>query len=188
MRWIQPPVIILGKPPRPGLISYRRLTWNDFTVRNVSSGASAQTGAVLYATYKWGWTSVGRKFTGELTQVSIGAWFDPIASWRKPDVKSDNVSLLEHEQRHFDLCEVGARRLRDQLLILNWSPVGTSESQIREQIEGRLTPLINDFIQDVKTQQENYDRESNHSQNKRSQQVWNRRIQAELDRLTPLGL
>lgn len=187
MRWIQPPTVKPGDPPRPGLLAYRRLSWTDFAPRNVSSGASAQTSAVLHATYKWGWMSRGNQFTGFISDVRIGAWFDPAGSWRKPDVRSDNSWLLEHEQRHFDLCEIGARMLRDQIVDIRQEIRGNSDADIKNQIQAIMNPLVSSFIDDVKRQQERYDSESDHSRNRRVQQEWNTRIQRDLDRLAPIS-
>jgi hypothetical protein len=187
MLWIQAPSVKPGDPPRPGLIAYRRLTWADFEPRSVLSGASAQTSAVLHATYKWGWKSQGNQFTGFISDVRIGAWFDPAGSWRKADVRSDNALLLEHEQRHFDLCEVGARLLRDQIMLLRPDIHGSSDAEIRIKVQNIMNPLVTSFIDDVKKQQERYDRESNHSRNRRVQQEWNARIQHDLDRLAPIS-
>jgi len=186
MLWIQTPSVKPGDPPRPGLIAYRRLTWTDFEPRSVTSGASAQTSAVLHATYKWGWTSRGSQFTGFISDVRIGAWFDPAGSWRKPDVRTDNIHLLEHEQRHFDLCEVGARMLRDQILLIRADIRGSSDAEIKNKVQNIMNPLVTSFIDDVKRQQERYDRESNHSRNRRAQQEWNTRIQRDLDSLAPI--
>lgn len=187
MHWTQPPTVKPGDPPRPGLLAYRRLSWADFEPRSVSSAASAQTSAVLHATYKWGWTSRGSQFTGFISDVRIGAWFDPAGSWRKPDVRSDNAWLLEHEQRHFDLCEIGARMLRDQILAIRDDIRGNSDSDIKNQVQSIMNPLVSSFIDDVKRQQDRYDRESNHSRNRRAQQEWNARIQYDLDRLAPIS-
>ncbi len=187
MYWIQPPTVKPGDPPRPGLLAYRRLTWADFEPRSVSSGASAQTSAVLHATYKWGWTSRGNQFNGFISDVRIGAWFDPAGSWRKPVVRSDNYWLREHEQRHFDLCEIGARMLRDRILTIRDDIRGSSDADIKNQVQNLMNPLVSSFIDDVKRQQERYDSESNHSRNRRTQQEWNTRIQRDLDRLAPIA-
>jgi predicted secreted Zn-dependent protease len=94
---------------------------------------------------------------------------------------------LEHEQRHFDLCEIGARLLRDQIVGLRPSVKGNSDDDIRNQIQQIMNPLVSSFIDDVKRQQDRYDRESNHSRNRRAQQEWNARIQYDLDRLAPIS-
>ena len=187
MLWIQTPSVKPGDPPRSGLVGYRRLSWADFEPRNVASGSSAQTSAVLHATYKWGWMSRGSQFTGFISDVRIGAWFDPAGSWRKPDVRSDNTFLLEHEQRHFDLCEVGARMLRDRIMQIRGDIKGSSDAEIKSKVQNIMNPLVTSFIDDVKRQQERYDKESNHSRNRRAQQDWNQRIQQDLDRLAPIS-
>jgi len=64
---------------------------------------------------------------------------------------------------------------------------GNSDSEIKTKVQNIMNPLVTSFIDDVKRQQERYDKESNHSRNRRAQQDWNYRIQQNLDRLAPIS-
>jgi hypothetical protein len=76
--------------------------------------------------------------------------------------------------------------LRDQILLIRADIRGSSDAEIKNKVQNIMNPLVTSFIDDVKRQQERYDRESNHSRNRRAQQEWNTRIQRDLDSLAPI--
>ena len=81
-----------------------------------------------------------------------------------------NDYILNHEQKHFDLAEIHARKLRKKLSETSFKGV-----KLRE-----VDKIINRFYAEVWDEcgeaQILYDEETDHSINKRSQSVWDEKI------------
>ena len=85
----------------------RRLTWNDFQgIAPTRSDAGALTSYSLFH---------GATCTGKAFEFRVVAAFLPRQSWVRPTIlasAAENSRTLRHEQTHFDLSEVHARRMR----------------------------------------------------------------------------
>lgn len=86
---------------------HQKLSWNDF-----QSVVSNQKDENIAA-----YTSCGIKYTvlksktGKL-QIMVQAVFDKSRSWKNPS--KVNARILNHEQRHFDIAEAFARKIRKE--------------------------------------------------------------------------
>jgi hypothetical protein len=80
----------------------RRLTWNDYQGKPQHRFAAAST---VYSMYR----HIYKDANGNI-MASIKAYFYPKDSWRKNSWIDD--ALLAHEQRHFDIVEWYARKLK----------------------------------------------------------------------------
>jgi len=82
--------------------------------------------------------------------------------------------LLEHEQGHFDLCEVYVRQLRKQLLAANLKAFNLIKdgNAIYKQVYAAYLD-----------RQELYERETNHGLDRAGQVKWNKSISDELSTL-----
>ena len=93
----------------------RLLTWKDFRgTPNKSMDYVATTNSGI----SLGFASQTRNDVTTYT-IEIGSYFYPNQSWYRPG----NVSayILKHEQTHFDISEVFARKLRKKLALLDQS-------------------------------------------------------------------
>ena len=140
----------------------RKLTWNDFmadTPRVASASALASTAIRI----DWGYYSDSLRY-------HIHCRFDRDSSWAK--VKNDYI--LAHEQGHFDLTEIYARRLNRAL-----KQYHADEKNFRVG--------VNDIYQEMMRQysegQDRYDHETNFSRNHSEEQNWLAKITLELDLL-----
>jgi hypothetical protein len=88
------------------------------------------------------------------------------------------VRLLQHEQRHFDLCEVYARKLRQKLAKRSWT--GDDADKI-DRIYQHLYKELNE-------RQLKYDEETVHGLDTDKQHEWNEQIAKELNELTDYEL
>lgn len=110
-------------------------------------------------------------FNGKKYQVSIKTYFDKDESWSK----AWTALLLMHEQGHFDLAEVHARKLRKQVL---------------EEIQnGRLTTsgfkaFHEAAMEELKKAQSEYDQATTFSMDYREQLKWKEQIEEELHQLS----
>ena len=97
--------------------------------------------------------------------------FYPYKAWKK-DTLSDN--LLQHEQIHFDIAEISARKIRKEITELRQA--GEEEPSIYKQ-------HINKLLDDYYARDTEYDKETQHGLNDKKQQEWNKKTAKELEEL-----
>ena len=149
---------------------FRPLSWEDFQAHAPSTGAE---GALTSYNLLYGLRCTRSGF-----EYEVLAAFVPKESWVKPLVIADpalSAHTLRHEQAHFDLTEIHARRLR-QFLSRADRPCGAESGAVREGAE-RLVSL------EAEAQQQ-YDGETRHGLNASSQSAWERRVTEMLRDLT----
>lgn len=139
----------------------RKLTWEDFkgtppSISETNAAASTRCGFDV---------SAESNGSGELIAISIKNIFYCNKSWVRMD-KRNRLDLLEHEQAHFDLCEVYARRLRKRV----------ADSNFKLDMDNAIHEVFDAF----KQRQKLYDKETNHSRNKEKQSEWLTKIAKEL--------
>ena len=158
--------------PSPEAIPWsaeRRLTWADFRGRpDLASGVAAVT------TYAITWES---DCSPDGFRFRVTSVFIPDQSWVKPDVPAldeESRRTLAHEQTHFDLSEIQARKLRRELgrLVM---PCRLTE----EELAAAVAPL---FQEEVDLQRR-YDRETNHGLDRAQQARWEDDVRRELEAL-----
>jgi hypothetical protein len=82
------------------------LTWNDFQgIPKKSSQRSAMTNSGI---------ELKTSFENNTLTITVGAYFIKNKSWVKKEALGDSL-LLEHEQVHFDITELFARKFRQKL-------------------------------------------------------------------------
>jgi uncharacterized protein DUF922 len=146
----------------------RRLRWNDFRGRPPNGGAEvAKTAYALF--YAW-------KCRGDAFDFRVIAAFRPRQSWVKAVALNDAVlrrSALAHEQTHFDLSEVHARRMRRYF--------GALADACRK-TDQELTRLAGRLIAEEKAEQQRYDAETNHGLRSDEQAAWTADVARQLGR------
>jgi len=146
----------------------RRLTWPDFQgPPDLGSRAVAMTAYAI---------SLSTECADGILVSRVTSTFLPQSSWVKSAyiVNRRAETTLRHEQGHFDLSEVVARRLRAELRKLR-SPCGEND-------EVRRAVYVKYQKDDADTQRR-YDRETGYGTDARLQQIWESRIQSWLKRL-----
>ena len=102
--------------------------------------------------------------------IDVGCEFFPEKSWYRPEL-CDSI-ILSHEQLHFDIAELHARKLRKKL----------AETQFTENIREEIREIYDDMLKRLYIFQNRYDRETNFSRNLQKQLFWNQEIARELRR------
>ena len=106
---------------------------------------------------------------------TVEATFEPSASWvRSPATMP--AALLRHEQMHFDLTEVHARRLRQKLVAFQ---ARANCEKLQPAFDNVTKPLYVEWDRD----QNRYDQETNHGLNAVRQAEWERQTQLRLEQL-----
>lgn len=98
----------------------------------------------------------------------IKSYFEKKYSWVKLAGRNDHT--LEHEQIHFDITELYARKLRKELAERSF--------QCGQEVE--FEKFVNDFLQGWQKMQEDYDVETGYSNRHDEQHEWIDKVREEL--------
>jgi hypothetical protein len=140
----------------------RPLTWDDYKGRpDTNSDAAASTSTFLKVEF--------HVSQGEFS-YSIQCAFSPAQSWGR----SKTPGILKHEQGHFDITEVFARKLHQQLVAYRFNPSSYKTD---------LSQIYNTITREKEKFQDQYDRETDHSRKPEEQEKWSRKIAGMLKEL-----
>lgn len=148
----------------------RRLDWKDFKGK---PPAGTLGGALSAISHDY---AVGCR--DQVLQVRVQTIFMPRQSWVTYRIASSGLASrvgLVHEQIHFDLAEVYARRIRKLFRELR-DPCPRSDAE--------LMGMAEQVIKDHWTAQRRYDTETENGQVGRRQEDWQRKIAGELAALS----
>ena len=147
------------------------LSWNDFQGEphdRIPFSASTNSGI----SYSW---SLETRNGVEDFQYEVRSNFYPNLSWIK-DGKHD-PHLLAHEQLHFDISELHARKFRKAI----------EEYQISKDIKKDLREIYYRIESERQEMQEKYDAESNHGLQFEAEKEWQLFVKEELKKYEGFG-
>jgi len=125
----------------------RPLAWEDFIAvpeKGATESAQAATGVALEFQYR----ETDQKGKWEY-QYKVYSYFLPYLSWKKP--QDINYYLLEHEQTHFHISELLARKLKEELSkMIADENVGVEAERIYNKMQKDHAALQNKYDQDTK--------------------------------------
>lgn len=140
------------------------LTWDDFKASpDANSEMLAMTKSRI--SFKWSCTEQGE------FSVDVLARFDRGESWRR---KEATDALLKHEQWHFNITELYARKLRKLMAEIE-EPCSLSA----EELKARAGAVQQDWDK----RQKLYDKETNHSTDVEAQKHWELMLAKEMKAL-----
>jgi hypothetical protein len=148
----------------------RKLTWEDFkgvpkSFSNTNVAAQTYCGFGFQTNYVTLLTK---------TKIFVTTTFNCNLSWVRPDQKG-RTDLLEHEQGHFDLCEVYARQLRKKL---------REKKMTVFNLNTDANIIFKDVYKSYLDRQELYEKETNYGLNRQKQIEWDNIIANELNELS----
>lgn len=162
------------------------LVWSDFQAKSPNSAFAAQT--------VWTWQN-DTSFVIQCAPTSDLPWlckatlesavvraaFLKEFSWVKAGSRN-NRALLAHEQGHFDLGEVYARKLNAALLEIETEAGGedrfAAENEAFNELETVANDAVNEWIELAQQEQDRYERDTAHGVNASEQQRWEIRIRS----------
>lgn len=159
----------------------RPLEWPDFIGPPPQPDAreAARTTTVLY----YAWRCHGG--ATESFEFAAIAGFVPRSSWVRRGIPADTLNssrVLRHEQTHFDLAEVYARRLRRRF---------GGISRPCAQTDADLKSVAAEVVREEASAQRLYDAETDHSLITQRQADWERQVASQLAALnryaSPVG-
>lgn len=157
------PVILSAQSKDEELLEWstsKKLTWNDYKANpDPASDAAASTTTYLSIEYNITLKSFGYK---------IRSRFSKTRSWGLH--KTDYI--LTHEQGHFDIAEIFARKLNKLMkeYKFDWR---TYKDELKKIYQG--------VMNEKEEMQNKYDEETNHSINKEKQEDWLKKIEKMLE-------
>lgn len=155
----------LGKTDKIFWDQMNTLNWGYFKVKPSDNAEHAAQSNIGIS------TSCSYNLNGAV--ISIRGSFNRSNSWVKDDCK--NAYILNHEQRHFDITEIYARKFRKEL--------GETPMTFKN-FNATFTALYAKIVAEHNSYQDLYDNESNHSIDEAKQIAWDNRIDAELEALS----
>ncbi|HWY10640.1 MAG TPA: hypothetical protein VN026_04900 [Bacteroidia bacterium] len=143
----------------------RLLTWDDFRGKPQRRFAAASTHYDMYKT---------TEEKGKAVEVKVEAVFLCNKSWKK--LSWCSPSVLAHEQKHFDIDELYARKLRKLIKEGKYSSF--------ENLKTVSDSLYNVIDKEMDVYQDKYDDETDGSMNGEKQREWMKKITAEIEELS----
>jgi predicted secreted Zn-dependent protease len=144
----------------------RKLTWADFQAAPVKDSPNAALTSTM--------VTVELGYTRDTLTFHIRCQFDKNKSW----VSIKNDYILSHEQGHFDIAEIYARRLSREL----------RKQKIRAtNFKKDFDKTYDGIMRQQHAKQLAYDAETNYSINRGRQEEWLKKIEEELKELEPYG-
>jgi hypothetical protein len=138
----------------------RKLTWNDYKGNpDPLSDAAASTTTLLTISYN---------IRSNDFSYKIESTFSTTRSWGL----HKTPYILSHEQGHFDIAEIFARKLHKRMMEYRFD---------RRNYEKDLKKIYQEILDEKAEMQNDYDRETNHSINKEKQVEWLKKISKMLD-------
>jgi hypothetical protein len=152
------PSVIFAQEKNEELMDWnasRKLTWADYKSRpNPDSDAAASTTTLLLINYS---------INNNGLTYKIQSKFSKTRSWGL----HKTVYILSHEQGHFDIAEIFARKLHKKMSEYKFD---------RRNYQKSLDKIYQDVVDEKTKMQNQYDRETNHSINREEQARWLKKI------------
>ncbi len=155
------------RPERFAWDAQKKLSWSDFK-------AAPDYGSPYAATANSGMShayAVDGSGFYDKDESRVTAHFYPTFSWFKPSDTSETI--LRHEQAHFDITEIHARKLRKRIAQFTFSSNSSKEVKI----------LYDNVEKERRAMQEQFDVDSHHSQDKQQEFIWENKIAKMLEDL-----
>lgn len=140
--------------------SSRKLSWSDYKA-NPNPGSDAAASTTTYLAISYNISTKGFSY-------KIQSRFSKTRSWGRH--KSDYI--LSHEQGHFDIAEIFARKLNKAMSEYNFD---------RKSYQKDLNKIYQEIVDGKEEMQNEYDEETNHSINKEKQAKWLEKIEKLLE-------
>jgi hypothetical protein len=121
---------------------------------------------------------------GRLQNLRFEAWMDRECSWWNP-TNQDIPYTLEHEQIHFAISEIAARKLNREAAKLMKDlhvTAGTQDAVVQE-IQGKVKSLLEEYNQEAIERNEDFDEDTSVGKNPPRQKQWRDTVNRELQAL-----
>lgn len=114
-------------------------------------------------------------YSGTIPQLKFEAIFSPDCSWWNREIaKNREEYVLQHEQIHFALAELAARKLTSEtsLEVKDYLAIGNTHDQIREEITEKLTNMVRETMEASLEDHTEFDKDTSVFYDPQVQQKW----------------
>jgi hypothetical protein len=140
-----------------------KLKWEDFCG---APDTSSEYGGLTHAYIEYSLSNSNDSF-----HTVVYCYFNKKESWIR---KNTTSGIIIHEQGHFNIAEIFARKLRQAFKVYKFNPQNVNQDSQR---------IFKEIALDLKRMNEQYDEETDFSRNKKAQSYWNNKIVQELKKL-----
>ncbi len=162
--------------------AHQRVAWDDFLGSPPPEAAAQAEAAAIYMTIRW---SVSYAVTQDLRtgrwggsvdldSIDVSNTMQPHLSWAVSG--KEVASVLLHEQGHFDLNEVYARRLVSALGTVGAQ--GATAEQAKVALKAAIDATAAQILDALQVAQKRYDAQTVHGTDPQAQDQWDARIRA----------
>ena len=144
----------------------KKLAWQDFRGKAPSNDRAAATTA---SGISYQFSTSGSNGEIELDFL-VSTFFYPKKSWYQPSL-CDSL-ILSHEQLHFDISELYARKMRNRL----------ASSSFTQNVKAEFKQIYKEVLEELEEFQNLYDDQTNFSRDVEQQLIWNNKIQEALSK------
>jgi len=156
------------------------ISWQLFLAPYPQDGCMQAEAAAIHMTLNWSVSYVidyersGGTWYGyvDRSMIEVTNTMEPLLSWAASH--GTTADVLSHEQRHFDLNEVYARKLSSLLALPR--ATGTTTDEVRTTLKKRINDTASAVLETVSQMQSLYDDETVHGTNATIQASWATRI------------
>jgi len=138
----------------------QRLSWANFKAEPIEGSKVAATTASGLS-YQFSTTEANGKYELDYT---VSTFFYPERSWYHP--KQCDEVILSHEQLHFDISELFARKMRKVM----------NATTFTKDVKAEVKAIYRKINKELAEFQQVYDIETNYSRNIEQQIFWNKKI------------
>jgi len=165
-------------------IAYRKLKPDDFlakeppeNMRQYAERMGAVTCAHLlsFPDPRYTIRETPQGFEGRYENLDFVALMDRECSWWNPQQADVPVAyVLQHEQIHFALAEIAARRLDDEAkeLMAELQPRASSQKEVEEILIGTVQDLLKKAIKGLLAENQRFDEDTSNTYAPEKQQKW----------------
>ncbi|HEX7868482.1 MAG TPA: DUF922 domain-containing protein [Chryseobacterium sp.] len=147
----------------------QKLVWDNFKSKTNNLGGST---VVAYTHCGWEYSAITSSDPKVPVKIEIQTIFNEDKSWK--DDKRINDYVLVHEQKHFDIAEIHARKLRKEV---------SEKIKTTSEYNKFFKTIYAKISSEYKQFQATYDRITEHGMNKKKQAEYNILISEELEKL-----
>jgi hypothetical protein len=181
---------------REDMIPYRKLALSDFRAAEIPAQVRASRhtvgGYTCLTLVHEGPISVAplagdvRRFRAELLRVRFRAYMNRRCSWLNPEAPLAPEYILEHEQIHFAIWEIEARRLNraPQSIRSEVQSIARSEQAAVEATKQKIARILERALDDLRAQNQKFDDETSFGYYPERQKKWLTQVRAGLQRYT----
>ena len=133
--------------------AHNRISWDNFPVKDTNDRFAAEANTFFKANFF---------LKNDSVFCQVVTYLNAERSWRKPSLHLDEYGI-KHEQVHFDITEIFARKIRKELI----------ENDVNEH---GVEKIYYANAKECREFQQLYDNETRHSLDERNQKRWNKHI------------